>query len=240
MYSERHFECWGQLVETFPRGQGPYDPVLGHKAQGYGLNGYTGEFEADTPRALQCANGGEDDDTWPLHDEDEFIAAVEERRERLLRTSFYQRHDKPEIFAAYEQAARDGRTEQSRRATYEMWRQAHRRRAYFLVGAEPVRVDLADDGTPVTAWRLDTTTGRIVSTSRSDADAVLHGAGTRVTERSWLLAVEDRRGLGGDGAIAQAYAKAAAEPDEVYRRLILFRSFDLWAEKFAADDGTDR
>ncbi|ONH33779.1 hypothetical protein [Pseudofrankia asymbiotica] len=236
-YSGRHFECRGQLVEIFPRRQGPYDPVLGYQARGYGLNAYTGEFEADTRRVLQLVSGGEDDDTWPMHDEDEFIAAVEEQRERLLRTSFYQRHDKPEIFAAYEQAARDGRTEQSRRATYELWRQAQRGRAYLLVDGEPVRVDLADDGTPVTAWRLDTTTGRIVPTSRSDADAVLGGAGRRVTERSWLLAVEDRRrGLGGGGAIAEAYAKAAAEPDEVYRDVILFRTFDLWAEKFATED----
>lgn len=238
LYSERHFECWGQLVEIFPDGQGPYDPILGRPAEGYGLNGYTGEFEPDTRRALQCAHGFEDDETWPMRDEDEFIVAVEQRRERLLHTSFYQRHDKPEIFAAYEQAARDGLTEQSRRATYEMWRQANRRRAFFLVGTEPVRVDLADDGTPTTAWRLDTTTGRIVATDRADAETVVTGEGSRITEHAWLLAVEDRRRtLDVDGAIAEAYAKAAAEPDEVYRRRTLTRSFDLWAEKFANEDG---
>jgi (p)ppGpp synthase/HD superfamily hydrolase len=31
--------------------------------------------------------------------------------------------------------------EQSRRATYELWRQAQRGRAYFLLAGEPVRVD---------------------------------------------------------------------------------------------------
>lgn len=230
-YSNLHYECWAQLVELVPGGKGPYDPVTGRSAKGYGLNGYTGEFEADTRRVLQLANGGEDDDTWPLRDEEEFIARVEERREKILRGSFYQRHDKPEILAAYEQAARDGRTEQSRRATYEMWRQALRRRAFYLVGTEPVRVDLADDGTPATAWRLDATTGRLVPTGRADAEIV---AGRRITEHAWLLAVEDRRRtLDVDGAIAEAYAKAAAEPDEVYRRRILTRSFDLWAEKEA-------
>ncbi|MFD7812793.1 hypothetical protein ACFV6E_07570 [Streptomyces sp. NPDC059785] len=232
LYSERwrYFDCWGQLVVTFPAGRGPEDPVLGRPAEGYGLNGYTGEFEADTPPALQCAHGFEDDETWPLHDEDDFVAAVEERREELLRTSFYQRHDKAEIFAAYEQAGPG----QSRRATFEMWEQVHRKRAYYLVGTEPVRVDLADDGTPATAWRLDTTTGRLVPTGRTDAGTV---TGRRVTEHVWLLAVEDaRRTLDVDGAIAEAYTKAAAEPDEVYRRRILTRSFDLWAEKFAGDE----
>lgn len=227
LYSGRHFDCWGQLVETFPAGEGPYDPILGRLAEGYGLNGSTGELEPDTRSALQCAHGFEDDETWPLRDEDDFIATVEEQREELLRTSFYQRYDKPEILAAYE-------SEQSRRATYEMWRQAHRGRAYFLVGTEPVRVDLADDGNPTTAWRLDVTTGRLVPSGRTDAETV---AGRRITEHAWLLAVEDRRRtLTVDGAIAEAYAKAAAEPDEVYRRIILTHSFDLWAEKFAADE----
>lgn len=239
LYSGRHFECWGQLVEIFPAGQGPDDPVLGRPAKGYGLNGHTGEFEADTRRVLQCAHGVEDDETWPLRDEDEFVAAVEERRAELLRESFYQRHDKPEIFAAYERAARDGRTEQSRRATYEMWRQARRRRVFLLVGAEPVRVDLADDGTPTTAWRLDATTGRIVATDRADAAAVVTGGGVRTTEHTWLLTVEERRRtLDVDGVIAEAYAQAAAEPDDVRRRRILTSSFDLWAQKFAGvEDG---
>jgi hypothetical protein len=232
--SDRHFECWGEMVVTFPDGQGPYDPILNSQAEGYGLNAFTGEFEPDTRRAVQCAQGLEDDETWPLFDEDAFIEAVEDRRERLLRTSFYQRHDKPEIFAAYEQAARDGSTRQSRRATYEMWRQANQRRAFFLVGAEPVRVDLADDGIPVTAWRLDMTSGRIVSTSQADAQGVITGEGRRVTEHAWLLAVEDRRRtLDVNGAIAEAYAKAAAENDEAVRRSILTRSFDLWAQRFA-------
>lgn len=238
LYSGWHFECWGEFIVTFPAGQGPYDPVLGRTAEGYALNGYTGEFEPDTRRALQCAHGLEDDETWPLRDEDEFIAAVEERRERLLRASFYQRRDKPEIFAAYEQAAHGGRTRQARRATYEMWRRVHRRRAFFLLGTEPVRVDLADDGTPVIAWRLDTTTGRIVPTSRVDAETVVTGQAERTTEHVWILAVEDlRRALVGvQGAIAEAYAKAAAEPDEVYRRRVLTRSFDLWAEKFSTEE----
>lgn len=237
MYSGRHFECWGELVETFEAGRGPHDPVLGRRAEGYGLNGHTGEFEADTRRALQCAHGLEDDDTWPLRDEDDFVAAVEERREQLLRESYYQRHDKPEIFAAYEKAARDGRTRQSRRATYEMWRRVHRRRAFFLVGTEPVRVDSTDDGTPTTAWRLDATTGRIVSTGRTDAETVATGEGGRITEHAWLLAVADRRrGLDVHGAIAEAYARAAEEPDEVYRRMILTDTFDLWAEKFASEE----
>jgi hypothetical protein len=241
LYSERHFECWGELVEIFPPGQGPHDPILDRRVEGYGLNGYTGEFEPDTRRALQCAHGMEDDDTWPLRDEDEFIAAVEERREKLLRSSFYQRHDKPEIFAAYEQAARAGRTAQSRRATYELWRAANRRRAFFLVGTEhelePVRVDLADDGAPVTAWRLDPASGRIVATGRDDAEAVFSSVGGRVTEYVWLLAVEERRrtlAVPG-GAIAEAYAKADAMTDAVYRRRILTRSFDLWAERFAVE-----
>jgi hypothetical protein len=230
LYSERHFDCWGQLVETFPAGQGPRDPILGRRAEGYGLNGYTGEFEANTRRALQCAHGLEDDETWPLRDEDDFIAAVEDQREELLRTSFYQRHDKPEIFAAYERAVPP-------RATYEMWRQVHRRRAYFLAGTEPVRVDLTGDGTPATAWRLDTTTGRLVPTGRTDAEIVVTGAHQRITEHVWLLAVEERRRtLDVDGAIADTYAKAAAEPDEVYRRRILTGSFDLWAEKFAVEE----
>jgi hypothetical protein len=47
---------------------------------------------------------------------------------------------------------------------------------------------------------------------------------------------ERRRTLEVDGAIADAYARAAAEPDEVYRCRILTRSFDLWAEKFAGGD----
>jgi hypothetical protein len=47
---------------------------------------------------------------------------------------------------------------------------------------------------------------------------------------------ERRRTLDVDGAIADAYAKAAAEPDEVYRRRILTGSFDLWAEKFAVEE----
>lgn len=238
LYSGRHFECWGQLVEILPEDRRPLDPVLGHPAEGYGLNDDTGEFEPDTRRALQCARGGADDETWPLRDEDEFIDAVENRREQLLRESFYQRHDKPEIFAAYEQAARDGLTGRSRRTTYEMWRRAQRRRAFFLVGTEPVRVDLADDGTPTTAWRLDAATGRITSTDRADAGAVATGAGRRVTEHAWLLAVEDRRrALDVGGAIAEAYEKAAAEPDEVYRRRILTRSFDLWAERSAHEEG---
>lgn len=233
LYSERHFECRGELVETFPPGQGPYDPVLGRRAEGYGLNGYTGEFEADTRRAVQCAHGLEDDDTWPLRDEDEFIEAVEDRREKLLHRSSYQRREHPEIFAAYEQAARDGRTAQSRRATYELWRQAQLRRAYFLVETEPVKVDLADDGAPAMAWRLDMATGRIVATSTADAETVV-GVGERVTEYVWLLAVEERRRtLHVEGPLADAYAQAAAEPDEVYRRRVLTRSFDLWAERFA-------
>lgn len=236
LYSERHFECWGQLVETFQPGQGPYDPVLGRRAEGYGLNGYTGEFEADTRRALQCAHGLEDDETWPLRDEDEFVEAVEDRREKLLRDSFHQRHDKPEIFAAYQRAAREGRTLAARRETYRLWREAQARRAYFLVDGEPVRVDLAADGDPAQAWRLDMATGRIVATGRDDAQAVFGGPGRRVTEHVWLLAVEERRRtLAVDGAIAEAYARAAAEPDEVYRRRILTRSFDLWAEKFAGE-----
>lgn len=230
LYSERHFDCWGQLVETFPAGQGPRDPVLGRRADGYGLNSYTGEFEADTRRVLQIASGGEDDETWPFRDEDEFIAAVERRREKLLRTSFFQRHDKPEIFAAYESG-------QPPRVTYEMWRQIQRRRAYFLAGNEPVRMDLTDDGTPTTAWRLDATTGRLVPTGRADAETVATGDHQRVTEHVWLLAVEDRRRtLDVDGAIAEAYAEAAAEPNEAYRRRILTGSFDLWAEKFATDE----
>jgi hypothetical protein len=58
-----------------------------------------------------------------------------------------------------------------------------------------------------------------------------------VTAYVWLLAVEERRRtLQVDGAIAEAYAKAATEPDEVYRHRILTRSFDLWAEKFADGD----
>lgn len=237
LYSGQHFECWGELVVVFPDGSGPDDPMLGRRAAGYGLNGYTGEFEPDTRRALQRAHGIEDDETWPLHDEDDFVAAVEERRERLLRTSFYQRHDKPEIFAAYERAAHDGRTGQSRRASFDMWRRAHRRRAFVLLGAEPVRVDLAEDGTPVTAWRLDPTIGRIVATERSDVDAVVRAASQRITEYAWLLAVEDRRRtLDVSGPFAEAYAKAAAEPDDVYRRRILTHSFDLWAEKFAAEE----
>ncbi|HUR02347.1 MAG TPA: hypothetical protein VM347_07405 [Nonomuraea sp.] len=237
LYSDWHFDCWGQYIVIFPPGHGPYDPILGRPAEGYGLNGYTGEFEPDTRCALQCAHGFEDDETWPFHDEDEFIDAVEERREDLLRTSFYQRHDKPEIFAAYEQAAHEGRSGQSRRATYEMWRQVNRRRAFFLVGAEPVRVDLADDGTSAMAWRLDARTGRIVSTGRTDAETVVTGEGRRIIEHAWLLAVEARRRtLDVHGAIAEAYAKAAAEPVEVYRRRILTRSFDLWAEKFASGD----
>jgi hypothetical protein len=232
--SGRHFECWGELVVTFPEGQGPYDPILSDQAEGYGLNTSTGEFEPGTRRALQCAHGLEDDETWPMRDEDAFIEAVEERRERLLRTSFYQRHDKPEIFAAYERAARDGTVRQSRRATYEMWRQAQQRRAFFLVGTEPVRVDLEDDGTPVTAWRLDMTSGRIVSTNRADAQGVMTGEGTRVSEHAWLLAVEDRRrALDVNGAIGEAYAKADGETDEAARRSILTHSFDLWAERFA-------
>ena len=243
LYSGRHFECWGQLVETFAPNRGPEDPVLGRRAHGYGLNGYTGEFEADTRRAVQCANGLEDDDTWPFRDEDEFIEAVEDRREALLRRSFYQRHDKPEIFAAYERGAGAGRTAQSRRATYEMWRSVQRRRAYFLVDAEPVRVDLAEDGSPVMARRLDEATGRIVCTTLVDAQSVVGGGGggggTRVTEHVWLLAVEERRrGLETDGAIASAYGRAAALSDDVYRRLILTRSFDLWAEKFAGGEGS--
>jgi hypothetical protein len=229
LYSGRYFDCWGQLVVTFPAGQGPRDPVLGRRAQGYGLNDHTGEFEADTRRAVQCAGGFEDDETWPLRDEDEFVAAVEERREELLRTSFYQRHDKPEIAAAYEGA-------RSPRVTYEMWRQVHRRRAYFRAGTEPVRVDLTDDGTPETAWRLDATSGRIVPSGRTDAETVVAGRHERITEHGWLLAVEDRRRtLDVDGPIAEVYAKAAAEPDEVYRREILTRGFDLWAEKFASE-----
>jgi hypothetical protein len=241
LYSDRHFECWGELVVTFPAGRGPHDPILGRPAEGYGLNEHTGEFEPDTRRAVQCAHGLDDDETWPLRDEDEFVAAVEQRRERLLRTSFYQRQDNPEIFSAYELAAREGRTEQSRRDTYEMWRQANRRRAFFLVDAEPVRVDLADDGAAVTAWRLDPTTGRLVSTGRADAETVAAGGTGRSTEHAWLLAVEDRRrtlDLPGarTGAIAEVYAKAAAEPDEVFRHRILTRGFDLWAEKFAGDE----
>ncbi|WP_439378210.1 hypothetical protein [Amycolatopsis lexingtonensis] len=215
---DRFFECWGQLVEIFPWGQGPEDPVLGRRAEGYGLNGYTGEFEADTRRARQCARGVEDDDTWPLADEDEFVDAVEARREGLLRKSFYQRHDKPEIFAAYERG-------EPRRVTYEMWREAQRRRAFFLSGTEPVRVDLT---TPVTAWRLDAGTGRLVP-------GEVTGEGRRITEHEWLLAVEERRRtLPVDGAIAEAYAKAAAEPVAAFRNRILTRSFDLWAEKFGA------
>lgn len=232
LYSGRHFDCWGQLVVTFPAGQGPVDPVLGRQVEGYGLNSYTGEFEADTRRVLQCTSGDEDDETWPLRDEDEFVTAVEERREKLLRSSFYQRHDKPEIFAAYEQAS-------PRRTTYEMWRQVHRRRAYFLVGTEPVRVDLTDDGTPMTAWRLAATTGRIVPSGRTDAETVVAGHHRRITEHAWLLAVEEkRRTLDVDGPIAKAYAEAAAASSEGMRRLLLTDTFDLWAEKFAADAGT--
>jgi hypothetical protein len=215
---DRYFECWGQLVEIFPWGQGPDDPVLGRRAEGYGLNGYTGEFEADTRRARQCAHGVDDDDTWPLHDEDEFVDAVEERREALLRKSFYQRHDKPEIFAAYEQG-------KPRRVTYEMWREARRRRAFFFYGTEPVRVDLT---TPVTAWWLDAKTGRLVP-------GEVAGEGRRITEHEWLLAIEERRRtLEVDGAIAEAYAKAAAEPEAAFRNRILTGAFDLWAEKFEA------
>lgn len=241
LYDNLHFECWGQLVELFPRGGRRYDPVLGYEVPGFGLNGYTGEFEGHTKRVLQLVSGEEDDETWPLRDEEEFIAHVEQEREQLLRTSFFQRHDKPEIFAAYEQAAREGRTPKSLRATYEMWRQIQRRRAHFILGDEPVRVDLADDGTPVMAWRLETATGRIVATSRADAEAVFAGDGTRVTEYAWMLAVEERRialDLGVDGAIAEEYSKASTETDDVYRRAILTKSFDLWAEKFAAEDGT--
>lgn len=231
LYSGRHFECWGQLVVTFPAGQGPVDPVLGRQVEGYGLNSHTGEFEADTRRVIQLTSGGEDDETWPLRDEDEFVTAVEERRENLLRSSFYQRHDKPGIFAAYERAS-------PRRTTYEMWRQVHRRRAYFLAGTEPVRVDLTDDGTPSAAWRLDATTGRIVPSGRTDAETVVAGGHRRITEHAWLLAVEGkRRTLDVDGAIAEAYAEVDATPREGMRRLLLTDTFDLWAEKFAADAG---
>lgn len=240
LYSGRHFECWGEFVVTFLAEQGPYDPILGRQAEGYGLNGYTGEFEPDTRHAVQCAHGLEDDETWPLRDYDEFIEAVEDRRERLLRMSFYQRHDKPNIHAAYEQAANDGKTTESRRATYEMWHRVHRNRAFLLLGAEPVRVDLADDGSPVRAWLLDAETGRIVPTGRDDAKEVIARRGKRITEHAWILAIEEwRRTLDVHGAIAEAYARAAAEPDEVYRRRILMRSFDLWAEKFADPGETD-
>ncbi|RSD22814.1 hypothetical protein [Amycolatopsis eburnea] len=216
---DRFFECWGQLVEVFPRGQGPEDPVLGRRAAGYGLNGYTGEFEADTRRAVQCARGVDDDETWPLRDESEFVDAVEERREELLRTSFYQRHDKPEIFAAYERG-------EPRRVTYAMWRAAQRRRAFYFYGTEPVRVDLT---TPGTAWRLDPVTGRLVP-------GEVTGDRRRITEHEWLLAVaERRRALDVGGAIAEAYAKAAAEPEEAFRNRILTGTLDLWAEKFGAD-----
>jgi hypothetical protein len=232
LYDERHFQCWGQLIEIFPTDERPYDPILGRPAEGYGLNGYTGEFEPDTRRVLQVAHGFEDDETWPMRDEDEFVDAVEAARERLLRDSFFQRHDKPEIFAAYEAG-------QPRRTTYEMWRQVHRRRAYFLAGKEPVRLDLADDGTPAVAWRLDMTTGRIVPGDRTAG--LLTGDHQRVTELTWLLAVEERRRKlkKVDGAIAKAYRKAARERDKAYRRMILTETFDLWAEKFAAADAAD-
>lgn len=238
LYSERHFECWGQLVEIFDPGRGPVDPVLGRRALGYSLNGYTGEFEADTKRVLQCARDEEDDDTWPLRDEDEFIERVEARREQLLRASFFQQHDKPEILAAYEQTAHTERTAQSRRDTYELWRQAHRRRAYFLVGDEPVRVDLTDDGVATATRRLDPVTGRIIQVSADADDAeTLASEGKRITEHAWILAVEElRRTLPvDDAAIAEAYAQAAAT-DEAYRRRILTRTFDLWARRFADGD----
>jgi hypothetical protein len=102
-------------------------------------------------------------------------------------------------------------------------------------------VDLADDGTSAMAWRLDARTGRIVPTGRTDAETVVSGEGRRITEHAWLLAVEERRRtLDVRGAIAEAYAKAAAEPDEAYRRRILTRSFDLCAEKFAGGGDAGR
>jgi hypothetical protein len=70
-----------------------------------------------------------------------------------------------------------------------MWRQFHRRRAYFLVGSEPVRVDLAGDGTPVMAWRPAAAAGRIVPSGRTDAATVTGGEHQRVTEHTWLLEV---------------------------------------------------
>jgi hypothetical protein len=94
-----------------------------------------------------------------------------------------------------------------------MWRQVHRGRTFFLVGTESVRVDLADDGTPTTAWRLDMTTGRIVSTGRPTRKPSSPARGRQITEHAWLVGVEDRRRtLDVHGAIAEAYAKAAAEP----------------------------
>lgn len=45
-------------------------------------------------------------------------------------------------------------------------------------------------------------------------------------------AEDRRRTLDVHGAIAEAYAKAAAEPEKVYRRRILTRTFDLWAQRF--------
>ncbi|GAA3028460.1 hypothetical protein [Actinokineospora globicatena] len=230
-----HFEAWGQLIKIYPRGEGPMDPVLGVQAEACGLNSYTGEFEANTPKSLKVARYGRDeDDVWPMHDEDDFIQAVEDQREYLLRNSAYHRRDKPKIFAAYEQAARDGTTKQTRRTTYEMWQQHQRRRAFFVIDAEPVRVDLTDGGAPAMAWRLAPTTGGIVSTNQADAEAVFIGASNRVTEDAWVFAVEKIRStLKVDGEIAKMYAIVAVEPGRSYPRAYLSASFDLWAEKFA-------
>ncbi|GLW89610.1 hypothetical protein [Actinokineospora globicatena] len=235
LYDGVHFETWGQLIKIYPDMEGPIDPVLGGRAEAYALNSYTGEMEANTRLALLVARHVDNEgETWPLSNEDEFISRAERKRENLLRKSIYHRQDKPEIFAAYEQAARDGTTEQTRRATYEMWRQHQRRRAFFLINAEPVRIDLADDGTPTMAWRLDTATGRITPTNQADAEAVLAGTGTRVTEDTWTLTIEEiRRTLDVDGEIAEVYAKVAAQEKDQSLRAYLFKSFRLWAEKFA-------
>jgi hypothetical protein len=124
----------------------------------------------------------------------------------------------------------------NRRATYELWRQVHRRRVYFLAGKEPVRVNLTDDATLTRAWRLDMTTGRIVPSDHTDDVAT--GDYQRVTELTWLLATENkRRKLKVRGAIAKAYRKAFWKRDKAYHRMILTDTFDLWAEKFAAEDG---
>ncbi|GAA3028452.1 hypothetical protein [Actinokineospora globicatena] len=234
MYDGVHFETWGQLVKIFPRGGGPIDPVFGVRVEAYALNGFTGEIEANTRNAVLVArNVDNEGETWPLTNEDEFIARVESRRERLLHESGYHRRDAPEIFAAYEQAARDGTTEQTRHATYEMWRQHQLRRAYFIIDSDPVRVDLSDDGIPTMAWRLDTTTGRIIATDQADAETVVTGPGTRVTQEDWIVRIEEiRRTLDPDREIAEVYAAIDADGDDWSRKPRLHDSFRLWAEKF--------
>jgi hypothetical protein len=98
----------------------------------------------------------------------------------------------------------------NRRATYELWRQVHRRRVYFLAGKEPVRVNLTDDATLTRAWRLDMTTGRIVPSDHTDDVAT--GDYQRVTELTWLLATENkRRKLKVRGAIRQGLPESLLE-----------------------------